>query len=133
MKRPKCVSFEIARLLGVSTRDVVNSVELMHYVDDEPIVLGRHYSDPVKFPDFQRYITETNSVPKAFSKLGIDDYTRATTFVEVRKPSPSEAIYLDIPQSQPIMELRGQNKGPDGTIIEVTHAIVRGDRVQLKI
>lgn len=132
-RKPRCAPLGIAHLLGVSARDIVSSIELMHFVDDVPTAIGRHYFDPVKFPNIQEMIKQTNSVPKAFSKMGIDDYTRSATFVEVRKPTASEAIYLDIPQSQPIMDLRGQNKDPEGLVIEVTQAIVRGDRVQLKI
>lgn len=133
LKKPRCAPPEIAYLLGVSSRDVIMSTELVHYVDDIPTALGRHYFDPQRFPDLQDKISQTHSVPKAFSLMGIEDYTRTATFVEARKPAASEAIHLDIPQSQPVMDLRGQNKDLDGNVIEVTQAIVRSDRVKLKI
>jgi DNA-binding GntR family transcriptional regulator len=132
-KRPTRASAEVANLLQLSLRDIILVSELIHYVDDVPTAIGRHYFDPKKFPDIQSQINQSNSVPKAFLANGIDDYTRAATFVETRMPTSTEALNLNIPLSQPIMELRGQNENASGQVIEVTEAVVRGDRVKLKI
>lgn len=133
IKKSHRASPEVAALLQLSLRDAVLVSELIHYVDDIPTAIGRHYFDPNRFPGIQNLINKTRSVPEAFSAMGIADYTRAATFVEVRMPTASEALVLDLSLSQPVMELRGQNEDKAGRVIEVTEAVVRGDRVKLKI
>lgn len=132
-KKSRRASPEVAGLLQLSLRDAIVVSELIHYVDGIPTAIGRHYFDPNRFPGIQNQINKTRSVPEAFSAMGIADYTRAATFVEVRMPTASEALVLDLSLSQPVMELRGQNEDKAGRVIEVTEAVVRGDRVKLKI
>lgn len=132
-KRPIRACAEVVELLQLSLRDKILVSELIHYVDDIPTAIGRHYFDPKKFPNIQRLIRKTHSVPEALLANGVDDYTRAATFVGTRMPTASEALKLNIPLSQPVMELRGQNEDAAGQVIEVTEAVVRGDKVKLKI
>jgi len=124
---------EIAPLLQVSQREPVLIGEIMHFVDDVPTTIGRHYFDPKRFPRMLEFLTVENWSASAFKLFGVDQYTRSQTSVRTRTPTPYEAVSLDIAHAQPVFELRGRNVDGDGNPIEVTEAIVRGDCIQLVI
>lgn len=126
-------SADIARMLEVSQRETVLVSEILHFVDEVPTTIGRHYFDPKRFPKMLEALSDTAWSPVAFKQFGIDRYTRSETTVNTRIPTPSEAIALDIAPSQPVFELVGRNVDEEGKPIEVTEAIVRGDRIRLLI
>lgn len=126
-------SAEVAKMLAVSQRETVLVSEILHVVDAVPTTIGRHYFDPKRFPDMLDLMSASASSPAAFKRLGIDHYTRSETTVNTRLPTPSEAVTLDIAPSQPVFELVGCNVDERGSPIEVTEAIVRGDRIRLLI
>lgn len=126
-------STEIAKMLNVSQRETVLVSEILHFVDDVPTTIGRHYFDPKRFPKMLDTLSTSAWSPEAFKQFGIDRYTRSETSVNTRLPVPSEAINLDIAPSQPVFELVGRNVDEQGNPIEVTEAIVRGDRIRLLI
>ncbi|MEL6450863.1 MAG: phosphonate metabolism transcriptional regulator PhnF [Pseudomonadota bacterium] len=130
----KSASAEVAKMLNLNARDKVGFVELIHHVNDVPTTLGRHYFNTQQFPEILKEISQTSpSVPDAFRRIGVPDYARRSTFVEVRQPTAYEALILEIPPTQPVLELLGQNvAGPDAPI-EVTEAVVRADTVKLWI
>lgn len=108
--------------------------EFMHVVDGIPTALGRHYFDGQRFPNIVTDATKSNpSVPEAFSDRGVRTYFRAATTIEVRPPTPYEALALEISPSQAVLRLLGRNVDQHGTPIEVTEAIVRSDTVRLEV
>lgn len=126
-------SAEIASLLGISQRQTAFVSEILHFVDDVPMAIGRHYFDPKRFPKMLDVLSESSWSPVAFKSFGLDSYWRSDTVVKTRIPTASEAITLDLAPAQPVFELIGRNIDSDGNPIEVTEAIVRGDRIQLLI
>lgn len=124
---------EVAKLLGLSEREPISFAELLHFVDDVPTIIGRHYFEPRHYSHLVEQITDTQTIPVSFKAVGVEDYTRSLTFVEVRTPTSFEAVNLDVAPSQPVMELRGCNVDDNGMPIEVTEAVVRGDRIRLRI
>ncbi|MEL6566037.1 MAG: phosphonate metabolism transcriptional regulator PhnF [Pseudomonadota bacterium] len=130
----KSASAQIAKMLNLNARDKVGFAELIHHVNDVPTALGRHYFNTRKFPDILSEISQTSpSVPDAFRRIGVPDYARRSTVVKVRQPTAYEALVLEIPPTQPVLELLGQNVASPGAPIEVTEAIVRADTVKLQI
>lgn len=123
----------VARLLGLQSREQISMVAFLHVVDGVPTLIGRHYFNSHRFPDILNHLGETPNVPEMFTKVGVSDYFRASTAVEVMAPNPSESLALNIPHSQPVMVLCGCNVDADQLPIEVTEAIVRADRVRLHI
>ncbi len=108
--------------------------EFMHVVDGLPTALGRHYFDGARFPTMMQEANIANpSVPDAFCRHGVSEYFRAATVVEVRSPTASEALALQIPPSQAVLSLLGKNVDHAGAPIEVTEAVVRTDTVKLEI
>ncbi|MEM7597024.1 MAG: GntR family transcriptional regulator [Pseudomonadota bacterium] len=108
--------------------------EFMHHVDGVPTALGRHYFNARRFPNILEDTHGSDpSVPDAFSRNGVTEYHRAATFVEVRQPTAYEALALEIPPSQPVLCLLGQNVDQGRAPVEVTEAVVRGDTVTLQI
>ncbi|WP_299373858.1 UTRA domain-containing protein [uncultured Tateyamaria sp.] len=130
----KSASVQVAKMLNLNARDKVGFAELIHHVNGVPTALGRHYFNTHKFPDILKEISQTEpSVPDAFRRIGVSDYARRSTIVEVRQPTAYEALILEIPPTQPVLELLGQNVADPSASIEVTEAIVRADTVKLRI
>lgn len=123
----------VARRLGIPKRHPIFVGEILHRVDGVPTLIGRHYCNLKHFPNMVEEFRKTGNTPMAFAAAGIDDYFREDTVVSTRHPTPTEALILEVPLSQPIFELQGLNADLTGTPIEVTEAIARGDRVQLHI
>lgn len=123
----------VACLLGVTRRDPVLVGELLRLVDGLPTMLARHYYDPRRFPTIFEDIERTGSVTKAFRASGVMDYLRAQTIVETRMPTAHETSVLEIPPSQPVLVVTGQNTDAQGTPLEVSQAVWRGDRIQVLI
>ena len=123
----------IARLLGLTTREIVVVGQLLRLVDDMPFILGRHYYDARRFPSILAEIERTASVTKALEGIGITDYRREETLVETRMPTAFEAMVLAIAPTQPVLVVTGRNVDRDGRPLEVSQAVSRGDRIQLVI
>lgn len=124
----------IADMLDMTPGASVPFAEFMHHVDGVPTALGRHYFNARLFPKILDDAAGTApSVPEAFSRNGVAEYFRAATMVEVRQPTAQEALKLEIPPSQSVICLLGQNVDQSGVPIEVTEAVVRSDTVTLQI
>ncbi|MEL7014076.1 MAG: GntR family transcriptional regulator [Pseudomonadota bacterium] len=132
------LSSKIAAMLDMVPGAQGPFAEFMHHVDGVPTALGRHYFNARRVPNILPNITNNTkgadpSVPEAFSRNGITDYHRAATFVEVRQPTAYEALALEIPPSQSVLCLLGQNVDDSDAPVEVTEAVVRSDTVTLQI
>ena len=128
------VNARVARMLRLSARETVSFGEFMHHVNKVPTALGRHYFNSQRFPNILEEVdTSAPSVPEAFRRLGVRDYFRTSTIVEVRQPTAYEALVLEISPNQPVLDLWGQNIDSEGQPIEVTEAVVRTDMVKLEI
>ena len=123
----------VAGLLGVRPRDPVLIGEMLRLVDGRPAMLAYHHYDPRRFPTILDDIERTGSVTKAFEGLGVGDYLRAETIVETRLPTATEAAALEIPPSQPVFVVTGQNVDAEGRPLEVSQSISSGDRIRFFI
>ncbi|WP_231710486.1 GntR family transcriptional regulator [Roseibium limicola] len=124
---------DVANLLGVSFREKVHFIEFLLTADGEPIALGHHFIHPTVTVDILQRVQETGEIADAYAAIGIDDYFRMKTMVRVRMPSERETDLLDIPRQQPLFVLLGLNVDVDQNPLEVTEAVVRGDRIRLDI
>lgn len=128
------LSVRVAGLLQLKPQDRAPFAEFMHHVDGLPTALGRHFFNAARCPDILHEVIKPEpSVPEAFLRSGVKDYYRSATLVEVRQPTAYEATTLDIPPSQTVLCLWGQNVDEAGAPLEVTEAVVRTDKVQLQI
>jgi len=126
-------SADVAQLLGVSLRDKLPFIEFLLIAEDLPIALGHHFIHPSVSADILKRVEEIGEIADAYAAIGIEDYFRTRTMVRVRMPSERETDLLEIPRQQPLFVLLGLNVGVDRNPLEVTEAIVRGDRIRLDI
>jgi GntR family phosphonate transport system transcriptional regulator len=124
---------EVARLLGVSLREKLPFIEFLLIAEDLPIALGHHFIHPSVSVDILKRVEEIGEIADAYAAIGIEDYFRTRTTVRVRMPSERETDLLEIPRQQPLFVLLGLNVSVDQNPLEVTEAIVRGDRIRLDI
>ncbi len=124
---------DVADLLGVSVRKNVHFIEFLLVADGQPIALGHHFIHPTVPVDILQRVKEIGEIADAYAAVGVEDYFRTKTTVRVRMPSERETDLLDIPRQQPLFVLLGLNVDVDQKPLEVTQAIVRGDRIRLDI
>lgn len=74
-------------------------------------------------------IADTGSVSRSLAKHGVTSYRRDRTSFETRLPSAHEALVLCIPHLQPVFATLGVNLAEDGTVVQVSQGIWRGDCV----
>ena len=124
---------EVASFLGISQRKRVPFAEFIIAVDSVPVAIGHHFIHPGRFENFLEVLRQHGEIISTYKALGLPDYMRKKTVVRTRLPKEREAALLDIPRQQPLFVLRGLNVDLDGKPLEVTEAIVRGDRIHLTI
>ena len=74
-------------------------------------------------------IADTGSVSQSLAIHGVTSYRRDRTSFETRLPSAHEALVLGIPPLQPVFATLGANLAKDGTVVQVSQGIWRGDCV----
>lgn len=124
---------DVANLLGMSEREKLHFIEFLLIADGQPIALGHHFIHPTVPVDILQRVKETGEIADAYRSIGIEDYFRTKTVVRTRMPSERETDLLDIPRQQPLFVLLGLNVDVAHKPLEVTQAIVRGDRIHLDI
>lgn len=72
-------------------------------------------------------LISTGSVSQSLTVHGVESYRRDRTSFETRLPSAHEALVLGIPRQQPVYATMGANIAEDGTIVQVSQGIWRGD------
>ncbi|MEM8631462.1 MAG: phosphonate metabolism transcriptional regulator PhnF [Pseudomonadota bacterium] len=101
--------------------------------DGLPIALFRSVFPAERFPDILSVLQETSSVTAGFRAAGIDDYTRATTEINAKLATPTQAHQLGIAAGAPLIRTTSVNIDQDGTPIEYGRAWFSGDHVTLTL
>ena len=74
-------------------------------------------------------LAETGSVSRALAIHGVSSYERDYTSFEARLPTAHEALLLGIPKQQPVYATLGANIAEDGSIVQISKGVWRGDCV----
>lgn len=136
------------RVLLLETR-AANSVEkdALHLADgaqvhvfeglslsgDQPIALFRSVFPAARFPGLLTCLEIDPSVTAALAQCGVSDYTRASTRVNAKLATATQALHLQIAEHAPILRTIGINMDLDGTPIEVGRTWFAGDKVTLTL
>ena len=129
-KRPP---IEIAELLNISLRERVPFIEFLISAEKLPIAIGHHFVSPAVNPELLTKVEELVEIAASYAAIGVEDYVRRHTVVRTRMATEYEAGLLQIPRQQPLFVLRGLNVDLAEKPLEVTEAIVRGDRMRVEI
>lgn len=101
--------------------------------DGAPIALFRSVFPADRFPGLLAALAETRSVTAALARVGIDDYTRASTRLTAKLATPTQALHLALREGAPILRTVAVNVDRDGRPVEYGHTWFAGDRVSLVV
>jgi GntR family transcriptional regulator len=124
-------SRQVAAELGLLPGDPVLHVERLRIVDGEPIVLEAAWLPAALFPGLEAADLAKRSL---YDVLREDFGRRVAEAQETIEPvilTPHECGLLGVPRHTPAILTRRVTSDRDGTIVELSQALLRGDRSRL--
>ncbi|TAN46211.1 MAG: phosphonate metabolism transcriptional regulator PhnF [Rhodospirillales bacterium] len=133
----RCVEIQaddaMAEALGIDCGDAVILLETLGIADGKRISLGAHHFAKARFAKIGFHYKRLGSITKSLAKLGVADYTRKTTRISTRLPTPHEARLLRQPAAEPVLIVESVNVDSSGRPIEYGIARMAGGRTQLVV
>lgn len=107
-------------------------VERLGLADGRPVSYGMHYYPQARFPDLPEALSASGgTLTRALAACGLDDYTRASTRVTARLPTPLEAEHLRQPRNRAVIVAENVNVDAEHVPVEFCVALYPAGRVQL--
>ena len=103
--------------------------ETLRKVNGSVVALSVDYFRRDRLDGIVETLADTGSVSQSLAVHGVKHYRRDRTSFETRLPTAHEALVLGIPRLQPVYATMGANVAEDGTIVQVSQGIWRGDCV----
>jgi GntR family phosphonate transport system transcriptional regulator len=122
-----------ADVLHLTAGAQVHVYEGLSLSENRPIALFRSVFPAARFPDLLTHLAANPSVTAALGLVGVADYTRATTRVNAKLATATQALHLQIAEHAPILRTIGVNVDADNTPIEVGRTWFAGDKVTLTL
>ncbi len=117
----------MAEALGLPVATPVMVLEILRRADGLPV---SHLPVP-RFRGIDAAFLETNSITAALRVFGVADYTRRSTRIWTRLPTPEEAVLLRQRGDVPVLVMESANQDETGQAIEFGVARAAGQRVQV--
>lgn len=111
----------------------VHVYEGLSLSDTHPIALFRSVFPAQRFPDLLTYLAADSSVTKALGHYGVTDYTRASTRVNAKLATATQALHLQVTEHAPLLRTISVNVDANGTPIEMGRTWFAGDKVTLTL
>jgi GntR family phosphonate transport system transcriptional regulator len=111
----------------------VHIYEGLSLADGTPIGLFRSVFPAAPFPNLLTDLREFQSVSTALKIAGVEDFTRASTRVNAKLASATQALHLRVSEHAPILRTTAINVDPSGTPVEFGRTWFAGDLVTLTL
>jgi GntR family phosphonate transport system transcriptional regulator len=131
--RESPASAEVAQALDIATGDPVSILEILRRADGQPVSLKTAHLPSARFRGIEAAFRETNSLTAALRQFGVADYTRRSTRIWARLPSPEEAVLLHQKTAEPILVMETVDQDEAGRPVEYGMARAAGQRVQVLV
>ncbi|MFB1024598.1 MAG: phosphonate metabolism transcriptional regulator PhnF [Octadecabacter sp.] len=109
----------------------VHVYEGLSLAESQPIALFRSVFPAERLPDLLSHLRNNPSVTEGLAQSGVADFTRASTRVNAKLATATQALHLRIAEHAPILRTISVNAAPDGSPIEVGRTWFAGDKVTL--
>ncbi len=119
--------------LALDEGTAVHVYEGLSLADGQPIALFRSVFPAERFPHLLDNLNETRSVTEALRRGGVADYTRATTRLNAKLATATQALHLRLAEGDPILRSIGTNIDAKGVPVEFGRTWFSGDRVTLTV
>ena len=111
----------------------VHVFEGLSLMENRPIALFRSVFPADRLPDLLGHLRNNPSVTAALAQLGVADFTRASTRVNAKLATATQALHLRIAEHAPILRTISVNVADCGTTVEVGRTWFSGDKVTLTL
>lgn len=109
-------------------------IERLGLADGRPVALGTHHFSAARFPGLAEAIAAAGgSITRALAACGLADYTRQSTRISARMPTPEESALLDQPRGRPVLTTEVVNVDPAGMAVEYGLSVQPTPRVSLLV
>jgi GntR family phosphonate transport system transcriptional regulator len=116
-------STDVAAALGLAPGSPVVILEVLRRADGQPVSLKTAHLSADRF----------RGIDAALRRFGVADYTRRSTRIWTRLPSPEEAVLLHQKSSEPVLVMETVDQDADGQAIEFGLARAASQRVQILV
>jgi GntR family phosphonate transport system transcriptional regulator len=124
---------EVAEALGLPGGTPVIVLEILRRADGLPVSVVTSHLPAQRFRDIDAAFRETNSITAALLVFGVTDYTRRSTRIWTRMPTPEEAVLLRQRADVPVLVKESVNQDDSGQAIEFGVSRAAGQRVQVLV
>lgn len=126
-------TLEIAQALAIEEGEPVIILEILRRADGQPVSLKTAHLPRARFQGIAEAFRETNSLTAALRAFGVADYTRRSTRIWTRLPTPEEAVLLQQKPAEPILIMETVDQDEAGRPVEYGLARAAGQRVQVLV
>ena len=124
---------EVAEALGLPEGTSVIVLEILRRADGLPVSVTTSHLPAPRFQGIDAAFRETNSITAALRSFGVADYTRRSTRIWTRMPTPEEAVLLRQRADLPVLVTESVNQDETGQAIEFGIARAAGQRLQVLV
>lgn len=111
----------------------VHVYEGLSLSEGRPIALFRSVFPAMRFETLLTHLGANPSVTAALGQFGVADYTRASTRVNAKLATATQALHLQIAEHAPVLRTISLNVDTDGVPVEVGRTWFAGDKVTLTL
>lgn len=122
-----------AEALRIGAGALVHVYEGLSLMENQPIALFRSVFPADRLPDLLNHLRNNPSVTAGLAQSGLADFTRASTRVNAKLATATQALHLRIAEHAPILRTISVNVAPDGSPVEVGRTWFAGDKVTLTL
>lgn len=122
-----------AEALQIDPGAPVHVYEGLSLVDRTPIALFRSVFPAERLPDMLTFLQADPSVTAALARSGVRDYTRASTRINAKLATATQALHLRIAEHAPLLRSISVNLGPDTRPVELGRTWFAADKVTLTL
>jgi GntR family phosphonate transport system transcriptional regulator len=131
--RESPASTEAAEALGLPEATPVVVLEILRRADGLPVSITTSHLPAARFRGIDAAFRETNSLTAGLRAFGVADYTRRSTRIWTRMPTPEEAVLLRQRADVPVLVMESVNQDESGVGVEFGIARAAGQRVQVLV
>ena len=124
---------EEAALLRINTGAQILVCHGRSLADHQPLSISEALYPLERLPGLAEALGEQKGVTYALKKVGITDYTRASTRITAVAATATQAHRLQVPEGAPLLKTTSLNVDPDGVPVEFGRSWWAGDRVTMTL
>ncbi|MGG7178196.1 GntR family transcriptional regulator [Clostridium paraputrificum] len=119
--------------LRAEKKDEIYRVGRLRIVGGEAIAIHISYVLKSVFPNIYEDGKKITSMFEYYNKNGFSNYSTEKSFLSIAYPTSKERGYLECGELVPVLKLETNCRGGDGSILEYTEIMYRGDRFRYQI